>query len=154
MSIFAKFNEKVDKEQFAKDVAEARENSGFDGVPHGTYEVEVEKIECKETKNGDPMITVWFNIIAGNYKGCKIFANRVIKIGGQYQGLMMSKAIELLESLETGLIIPSHNDFEVLEQFANDVYDKIQELGLEYELNYYEDKKGYDQHEIKEVFEG
>ena len=155
MSIFAKFNKQVDKDQLAKDIEKARENSAnFKEVPHGVYEVEIQNIECKETKNGDPMVSVCFNILDGEYKGCKIFANKVVKIGGQYQGLQMAKAIELLESFGSEIDNPAHNDFEVLESWSQEVFDRIQELGLEYELDYHADKKGYDQHEIKEIFEG
>lgn len=152
MSVFAKFNEKVNKEQLAKDIAEAKENKGGADVPVGIYEVEVEKIECKETKKGDPMISIWFNILDGNYKGCKLFHNLVIQPTSQYFGFQMHKAIEFIESLGTELELKDNTDLGALEEWVNDVFEYIQDNGLEYDLEFSKDKKDFAVYTIKEIF--
>lgn len=155
MSKFAKFNNKIDKEQLAKDIAEANENQGGTmELEEGNYEVEVEKIECKETKKGDPMISIWFNILDGNRKGCKIFFNQVLQVGSKNIGWQLSKGIRFVESLDSGIELKDNTDLEVIEAWLEEVFDEIQDKGLEYELKYSRDKKGYDVHEIVEVFEG
>ena len=35
----------------------------------------VDKIELKPTKKGDPMVSIWFTILAGKYKNSKLFMN-------------------------------------------------------------------------------
>ncbi|NFO35123.1 DUF669 domain-containing protein [Clostridium botulinum] len=155
MSIFAKFNNKVDKDQLEKDMAEAKDNQGgdFKEIPVGNYEVEVEKIECKETKKGDPMVSIWFNILAGDYKGCKLFYNHVLQVNSKNLGWQMNKVIDFVDTLGTEIENVNQSDLEVLETWLNDVFDKIEELGLEYELEFGKDKKDFDTYKILEVFE-
>lgn len=47
-------------------------------VPFGTYEVKVEKLELVQSKAGDPMVSAWFKVLQGEYKGSLIFMNQVI----------------------------------------------------------------------------
>ena len=63
---FSKFNKAVDLEALKHDIQEAEENGGsgdYKDVPTGTYEVKIEKMEIKESKKGDPMLSVWFKIL-------------------------------------------------------------------------------------------
>lgn len=154
MSVFSKFNNKIDKEQLKKDIQEAKENKGGADVPEGTYEVEIEKMECKETSKHDPMLSVWFNIVTGEHKGHKLFANFVMQPTSQYFGFQMHKVIEFVESLGTDIQLEDNTDLVVFETWVDDVFVEIQDQGLEYELEFSKDKKGYDVYKITEVFEG
>jgi len=154
MSVFGKFNDKINKEQLKKDIQDAKDNKGGSDVPEGTYEVEVEKIECKESKKFDPMLSIWLNIISGEHKGQKLFINFVMQPQSQYIGFQMHKAITFLESLGTDLELKDNTDLEELEKWANKIFDEIQSKGLEFEVKFSKDKKGYDVYEITEVFEG
>ena len=80
MEIWEKFDKKINTKELKDGIKQARENDGgnYEEVPYGTYEVNVEKIELRESKKGDPMVSIWFNIIAGNFKNSKIFYNQVI----------------------------------------------------------------------------
>ena len=51
-NIFAQWDNAVDLEGIQKDIQEAKENGGgnFKEVPHGKYEVSIEKMELKATK--------------------------------------------------------------------------------------------------------
>lgn len=83
-NIWEKFDKAIDVEGLQKDVQEAAENgANFREVPHGEYEVKIEKLELVESKAGDPMVTVWFKVLAGDYKGSMIFMNQVITKGFQ-----------------------------------------------------------------------
>lgn len=55
MSIFDEFDANFDTAGLAKDAAEAAKNGNTRReVPHGTYEVEINKLELGKSKKGDP----------------------------------------------------------------------------------------------------
>ena len=96
-NLFEKWDKEIDTENLQKDVAKAAENGGqatFKEVPEGEYEVEVNQIELKASKNGDPMISIWFKIINGEYKNSILFMNQVVT-----QGFQIHIVNELLRSL-------------------------------------------------------
>ena len=146
MEIWEKFDKSIDTKGLKKDVKEAQENGGnYEEVPYGTYEVKVEKIEMRESKNGDPMVTIWFKIIAGKYKNSIIFYNQVIS-----KGFKIHLCNELLKSLDTGVNV----EFDTYAQY-NEVLMDVAEgsQDLEYALEYGENKKGYPTYKITDVFE-
>ena len=84
MSIFDEFDANFDTAGLAKDAAEAAKNGNTRReVPHGTYEVEINKLELGKSKKGDPMFSCWFKILAGEYKGSLIFMNQIVTQGFQ-----------------------------------------------------------------------
>ncbi len=153
---FSKFDKMVDTEGLKKDIEVASENSGnFREVPNGEYEVKVEKMELVETgensKNpGMPMVSIWFKILAGEYKNSLIFYNKVI-MGTSNDGFMIHSNNEFLKQLDSGLDI----EFENYTQYANlllNIHEAIDNK-LEYALKYDENKQGFKTYEITEVFE-
>lgn len=76
---FSKFDKAVDIEGLKHDIEEAKENGGNRReVPHGDYEVKVQKMELTESKKGDPMVSIWFKILTGEFKNSLLFYNQVI----------------------------------------------------------------------------
>lgn len=151
MSIFDKWNKAVDGEALKKDVKEAAENSGsYREVPYGTYEVRVEKmelVECKSDKHkGEPMISVWFKIVTGEYKDSLIFMNNLL-----VQGFQIHIVNEFLKSLDTDVDVEFDGNYEHYNNMILDVFEGTQEL--EYVLNYGQTKKGYNSYTIEDVFE-
>lgn len=151
MSDLAKrFNKNIDVEGLKKDVAEAKENGGRRDVPYDTYEVAVNKLELRESKKGAPMISCWFKIIAGEYKGSMIFANFVISEGWQ-----INNALNFLESLirEDGVNSPDiyFEDYEQLENLLMDMAELI-DKNYEYSVRYWEEK-GYPRFEIEDIYD-
>ena len=148
MSIFDKWNSNVDLAGLQKDIKDAQDNNKeFEKVPYGEYEVKVDKIELKATKKGDPMVSIWFTILNGKYKKCKLFMNQVIT-----QGFQIHIVNIFLKSMGTNLNI----DFIDYKQYAElllDVAEFCDENNLEFAIKY-EDNKGYDRFTITEVFEG
>ena len=151
-NIFEKFNSMIDVEGLKKDVEEAANNSGdFVEVPHGDYEVKVVKIELGETgeksKNpGMPMAKVWFEILAGEYKGQKIFMNQMLT-----SGFGIHKMNEFLDSLETG-ICAQFEDFTQYADLFKQIFDAV-DGKAEYALAYGENNKGYATYNITQRFE-
>ena len=146
--IFEKWNSQVDLKGLQDDIKDAQDNNKeFEKVPHGEYEVKIDKMELKASKKGDPMVSIWFTILEGKYKKSKLFLNQVIT-----QGFQIHIVNELLKSMGTDLVI----EFVDYKQYADLILDVAEECdtnNLEFALKY-EDNKGYDKFTITEVFEG
>jgi hypothetical protein len=146
-NIWEKFDKAIDVEGLQKDVQEAAENgANFREVPHGEYEVKIEKLELVESKAGDPMVTVWFKVLAGDYKGSMIFMNQVITKGFQIH--IMN---EFLRSLDSGYDV-EFRSYSQYGQLLMDIHEAI-DGELEYLLKYSEGKKGFSNYEIVDVYE-
>ncbi|MBM7869329.1 hypothetical protein JOC70_000798 [Clostridium pascui] len=149
-NIWEKFDKNIDVEGLKKDAAEAATNGGgdFKEVPHGEYEVKVEKLELKESKKGDPMLSIWFKILSGECKGSLIFYNQVVSTG-----FGLHKANEMLRSLDSGGDVKFEN-FKQYNELLMDISESIDE-NLEYQLSYTANKKNsnFSEYEIKDVFE-
>ncbi|MBS5822435.1 MAG: DUF669 domain-containing protein [Clostridium argentinense] len=147
-NIWDKFDKAIDTKGLADDVKEAAENGtgSFKEVPHGDYEVEVNKMELIASKKGDPMVSIWFKVVSGEYKGSLIFFNQVVT-----QGFQIHIVNELLRSMDTGLDI----EFENYNQYGNLIMDVMEEVDgkLEFALKYSKGKKDFSTYEITDVFE-
>ena len=147
MDMFEKWNSNVDLAGLQKDIEDAQDNNReYEEVPHGEYEVKLDKLELKATKKGDPMVSAWFTILEGKYKKSKLFLNQVIT-----QGFQIHIVNELLKSMKTDLVI----EFVDYKQYADlllDVAEFCDANKLEFAIKY-EDNKGYDKFTITEVFE-
>ena len=148
MDMFEKWNSNADLAGLQKDIKDAQDNNReYDEVPHGEYEVKLDKLELKATKKGDPMVSAWFTILAGKYKNSKLFMNQVVT-----QGFQIHIVNEFLRDMCTDLNI----EFIDYKQYADlllDVAEECDTNNLEFVLKY-EDNKGYDKFTITEVFEG
>ncbi|MYV19921.1 DUF669 domain-containing protein [Ligilactobacillus salivarius] len=150
MSNWTKFDKEFDNEVLRDEVKEAAENGGsgeYREVPTGDYEVEIEKLECTSSKKGDPMVTVWFNILEGDFEGSKIFMNQLIT-----KGFQIHIVNEFLRSLGTDNDV-EFKTFSQYEELINKIFDDLDSDGLEYRLKYGKSKKGYPTFEIKEVYD-
>jgi hypothetical protein len=147
-NIWDKFDNEIDVKGLVEDIKEAAENGtgSFKEVPHGEYEVEVNKMELIPSKKKDPMVSIWFKVLTGEYKGSLIFFNQVIT-----QGFQIHIVNELFRSMDTGLDIK----FETYNQYGTLIMDLAEEIDgqLEFALKYSEGKKGFSNYEITDVFE-
>lgn len=156
-NIFAQWDKAVDMDGLKKDIAEAAENGGnFKEVPHGKYEVSIEKMELKATKETkNPMVSVWMKIVGDcDFKGSMIFMNRVIDPKSQWAGLSIHQCNEFLRSLVQNCADAPVVEFKSFAQYAELLMD-IHELvadSFEYALDYGQNKKGFDTFEITEVY--
>lgn len=146
-NIWDKFDNAIDTKGLAEDVKDAQENgASYKDVPHGDYEVAIDKLELSESKAHDPMVIVWFKVLAGEYKGSYIFMNQVVT-----KGFQIHIVNEFLRSLDTGVDI----EFVTYKQYGNLLMDVMEAIdgNLEYALHYGEGRKGFSTYEITEVFE-
>ena len=140
-SIFDKFNAMFDVEGLKKDIEQTASSDGeFVEVPKGEYEVKVTKLEIGETGEksktpGMPMAKVWYEIIAGDYKGQKIFQNQMLTTG-----FGIHKMNEFLNSLETGIPVVFEN-FTQYNDLFKQIFDAV-DGKAEFALAYGENNKG------------
>lgn len=146
-NLWDKFDKAVDTKGLAEDVKEAKENGvSYKEVPHGTYEVAIDKMELIASKtSGDPMVTIWFEVLEGEYKGSRIFYNQVIT-----QPFQIAIVLQFLESLDSGIDVK----FERYNQFGNLLMDVLEAIDNvhEYELTYSKAKGTFSNYEITQVF--
>lgn len=148
--IFSTWDKEIDVEGLAADVKEAAENGSgnYREVPHGTYEVEVNKLEIVQSKKGDPMVSIWFKIVSGEYKGSMIFMNQVIT-----QGFQIHIVNELLRKMTEEADAPEI-EFVSYKQYSEllmDVFEAI-DNNFEFALKYGKGKKDFSTYEITEVY--
>lgn len=145
---FKKWNKAIDKEQFEKDLEEIKKNGGgeFKEVPEGEYAVKIDKMELKESKKGDPMLSIWFKILEGEFKNSYIFYNQVV-----IQPFQIHLANEFMNSFETDVEAAFHGDYEEYNNIILDVAEACDKL--EFTLYYGENSKGFKTYKIKEVFD-
>ena len=148
-NIWDKFNDAYNVKDLADKVVEAEANGetgGFEEVPHGTYDVEINKMELKLSKNNNPMLSVWFKVLAGDEKGRLIFMNQVVT-----QKFQVHICNDFLRSLDSGIDV-KFTDFGQYEQLIMDIHEAI-DGKLEYGLKYGVTKKGFNTFEITDVYE-
>lgn len=151
MSIYAEFDRAFNLDELKKGIETLKamnrgEKREYKDVPYGDYEVEISKLELVKSKKGDPMLSIWYTVIYGDYEGCKIFQNNLVKLDWQ-----MQRALDFLETLGTGVKI----EFVSFEQFGDMLEDIKAECDDKYQygLKYTEGRKGFPDFEITEIFE-
>lgn len=157
MSIFDKYANKINAEELAASQKEINENASggdYKEVPLGTYEVEVNKLECKLSKEKkNPMVSIWFKILEGDYENSMIFYNGIFN-----EDWMRHRVVKMLSALlddpsheaEINLILKS-GDVNEINNFCMDIHEEI-DGKFEYLLEYGQNK-GYNTYKITEVFE-
>ena len=149
--IFERFNSMFDIQGLKADVEAASSNDmDFVEPPDGNYEVKVSKIELGQTGEksktpGMPMLKVWFDIIAGDFKGQKIFLNQMLTTG-----FGIHKANQILKDMESGVDVVFEN-FDQYHNMLEQVFNAIDGSG-EYELAYGHNNKGYATYTIVQRF--
>lgn len=125
MSIFAKFNKNVNKDEVRKQVQEASQNQGqYKELPEGEYIGEIEKLELAATKDGRPMLKVQFRIKDGEYKKHCLFMNRVC--AGTKNDMGMIANIEgWINKLEPEKPLEFDGNYD---HFAEDIMDIAEEI--------------------------
>lgn len=151
---FSKFDKMVDLNGLKKDIADAEANGSgadFKDVPHGSYEVVVDKLELTETKKtGKPMASCWMKIVGdGEFKGQRIFMNQVITQGFQIH--IMNAFLRSLLPDDSGIDVEftGYADYNDLLLDIAEYIDRKFEYGLEYGEN----NKGFDTFQVTDIFE-
>lgn len=155
-NLFSDFNKKFDLgvlREEVKDCETNRKNGDFEEVPDGEYEVSVNRMELRESRNGQPMLSISYRILAGAYQNRLIFANNVLT-----NGVGLHNANETLRSM--GTILSNEIVFEDFVQYGEqieEVFDLIKKYNLEYivkvESTVSKQGKTFRNYKIVEVFD-
>lgn len=149
-SKWGKFDNSVDLKGLKEDVKNADTSGGdYPEVPKGKYEVELASLEMKPTKQGGkPMVAMSFKILNGEYKGQRLFENKVI-----YQtkddARMIKSVIGFLDSFDSGVDI-EFNGYDQFDDLLLDIFEAVQG-SLEFAVEY--DPDEFFRISIDEVFE-
>jgi len=127
---WSNFDKNVDIDEIKKDIKNAESGNGDrPEIPDDTYEVSVKQMELKESKKGDPMLSIRFKIEAGEFKGSLIFYNGVMQPAGNYLGLQIHNNDAMLRSLKV------FEDDEIEFTGFKDYNDLIMDIAEEVEEN-------------------
>lgn len=151
---FSKFDKMVDIDGLKKDIAAAEANGGgtdFKDVPHGSYEVAIDKLELTETKKtGKPMVSCWMKIVSeGEFKGQRIFMNQVITQGFQIH--IMNSFLRSLLPDDSGIDV-EFTGYADYNDLLLDITEYIDHK-FEYAIEYGENNKGFDTFQVTDIFE-
>lgn len=156
MNIFEKYNKNIDAAALAESQEEINANNSgdYDEVPVGTYEVKIDKMEARKSKSGNPMVSIWFKILEGQYKNSLIFYN-----GVYHEDWMRHRVVDFLSAIldddthkaEINLILKDSKRIDEVNNFVMDIHEEV-DGKFEYLLKLGE-KKGYSTYEIEEVYE-
>lgn len=151
-----KFDASVDVEALQEDVKDVEENGGgdFPEIPEGEYEVAVINMELGQSKKGDPMLKIQFQIVDGEFDKNLIFYNGVMQPQNDKAfGFQTHRNNEMLRSLwDCEADDVKFTGFADYANLVDEIFSDIED-SFEYVLEKKVDKKGYDQYKIKEVFE-
>ena len=156
MSIFDKYAKHINAAELAASQKEIQSNAQGgqrEEVPVGKYEVKVDKLECKVSKSGNPMVSIWFRIVNGKFEKSVIFYNGVF-----HEDWMRHRVVKMLSALlddstheaEINLLLKS-GDVDTINNFCMDVHEAI-DGKYEYLLDYGQ-RKGYQTYSIEEVYD-
>lgn len=147
MDNYVDWDNEFDSEGLKKDLENVNSNGNTERkeVPHGTYEVKITKLELVKSKKGDPMMTCWFKIVAGEFKNQMLFMNQLLTTG-----FGLHNANEFLKSIANLPIA-----FESFKQYAMLLADVMGEIdgNFEYQLNYGKTNKGFNTFKIEKIFD-
>lgn len=146
---FTKFDKKVNAQEMASQIDEAKKNPQTSGkeVPAGTYTVKLEKMELGATKDGRPMFKVMCRIVEGEFKKYCLFLNRVI-YGTKNDANMIASVLGWLEKLTDEPV-----EFTNYSQFADKVLDIYEDLTDSIELEVKYDPDNFNSISIEDVFD-
>ncbi len=117
-------------------------------VPFDKYEVRIQKMSLAESKKGDPMLSVWFSVLEGQYRNQYIFMNQMLV--NEYG---IHNANEFLRSLDSGIDIAWTGSYGRYADLIDSVFEAIRSENLEYALDYSQNEKGYPVYRIREVYD-
>ena len=148
---FSAFNSATDMAGLMEDLKKADNGeSNYREVPDGNYEVKIEKCRLKMSKAGNPMVSIQFRILSGEYQRQCIFYNQTVHTGyGLHRALEFLRSLEALDEND----VDFKGDFNDFRDLITDIGEAADEAKLTYELSYSTDNKGYKVYSIESVFE-
>ena len=149
---FSSFNEKTDMAGLMQDLANAESGKGgdFPEIPHGKYEVSIDRLALEVSKQGNPMLKCQMRIKGGQYNKCCLFYHQTVTNGkGLHDALEFLRDLDVVERDDVKFV----GDFNKLRDLIGTIRDEIEKANLTYGIEYGENDKGFDTYKITDVFE-
>lgn len=142
----------VDVEYLNNQVEEINNNNDFEEVPDGKYEVRLESLEMKPTKEmGYPMIAASFTIVEGKYTKRKIFVNKVLLRGRDSDKYSVADCNKFLTGLRADGVKIRFGGVKI---YAASVDDAAAiSIGREYLMEKKTNSAGFANYNILEIYE-
>lgn len=151
---WAQFDQGINAAEINADItALGNKNGDFDEVPHGKYEVKIDSMELRESKAGNPMLSVQFRILTGDFERQCLFMNQVAWMGDQNDKYRINGILKFINSLGTEVQVGVFKGLNDLDDKINEAFNSTEINGLEFLLKYDKNKGGYDTFTIEDVYE-
>lgn len=151
---WAQFDQGINTAEINADItALGNKNGDFDEVPHGKYEVKIDNMELRESKAGNPMLSVQFRILNGEFENQCLFMNQVAWMGDQNDKYRINGILKFINSLGTEVQVGVFYGLNDLDDKINAALFAAVRDGLEFLLKYDKNKGGYDTFTIEDVYE-
>lgn len=139
----------IDAKKLNEEVNELKDGD-FPEIPNGRYEVSLDSLELKPTKEkGYPMVAAQFTILEGQYKKQKIFMNQVLLMDDQNDKYRLKTCNAFLNSLGTNVNVVFEGVREYAEMVSR-IFDLVDENRLEYLLQISDSKPSKDGRTFKQ----
>lgn len=140
---FENFNDNIDwgsiEENLKAKPKKEESKKEFKEIPDGNYFVDVERLELRESKNGNPMVSAMFRIKEGEFANQCMFMNQVVT-----NPVGLEIALKFLQSLECdGVGFDSIKSYDDVAQKAEACYECIVENKYYYEVEQKTNDKGF-----------
>lgn len=155
---FEQFNNMVNMDELKEAIEEASENLERVKVPFGDYEVSVKKMVIEPCGfegdyQGKPQLSVWFKIVAGEFKNQMIFmTKRLLSTDASKSGFIIKNTNDFLNTLESGIPASFGESFTDYAACIEEIFNAIDGRAI-YHLAYTENEKGFKEYHIIKRFE-
>lgn len=141
----------IDVEQLNSQVEELGNSGDFEELPDGKYEVRLDSLELKPTKEkGYPMVAATFTIVEGKHSKWKMFVNQVLLMGNDADKYRVNTCNKFLSSLRTDGEKIRFLSVANYETQVNETADKC--IKMEYLIEKSTNNKGFTNYKILEIY--
>lgn len=141
----------INVEQLNSQVEELGNSGDFEELPDGKYEVRLDALELKPTKEkGYPMVAATFTIVEGKYARFKMFVNQVLLMGNDSDKYRVNTCNKFLSSLRTDGMKIRFNSVSDYEEQVQDTFKKYEKM--EYLVEKSTNAKGFTNYKVIEIY--
>lgn len=141
----------VNVEELNSKVEELGNSGDFEELPDGKYEVRLDSLELKPTKEkGYPMVAATFTIVEGKYTRFKMFVNQVLLMGNESDKYRVNTCNKFLSSLRPDGVKIRFNSVPDYDVQVKDTFNVCEKM--EYLIEKSTNNKGFTNYKIVEIY--
>lgn len=141
----------INVEELNSKVEELGNSGDFEELPDGKYEVRLDSLELKPTKEkGYPMVSATFTIVEGKYTRFKMFVNQVLLMGNDSDKYRVNTCNKFLSSLRPDGVKIRFNSVPDYDVQVKDTFKVCEKM--EYLIEKSTNNKGFTNYKIVEIY--